>query len=345
MNTALTQLNDLTIIKGIGPTRQAWLRKSFSVYTCADLAALSPEAIEVRLKAEKQIVARSEIESWIAQAQALSTAALRGEVEGQLTSVPPPTLTVASAVPMTPSEAPTATSSKAKQKAVTNGKTTPVDWKASARFVVEFQANTEDQPGAPNQHYRTVANHLDLATDHLLHSQSWSGLERDHLCAWMLEQVKPPEQAVASQATPALPKPAPPAVVRMNVTQIRLFQPPHAPTPSAIGEVDRLFQGVITGGDPFALEVAFALAESISISNTGRISYRAQFYLRDLITGITTHLGETEAGALSAGQTTYTARLPATSLQTGLYRLQVLVSIESRPPTLGYFEIPLLQVV
>jgi hypothetical protein len=67
--------DDLTVIRGIGPARQRWLRKSFSVRTFQDVAALSADEIESRLKAEGQITSRSEIEQWIAQGQELAGAA------------------------------------------------------------------------------------------------------------------------------------------------------------------------------------------------------------------------------------------------------------------------------
>ena len=54
--------DDLTILQGIGPARQQWLRASFGVRTFADLAALSPAAIEQRLKEDGQIARRLLIE-------------------------------------------------------------------------------------------------------------------------------------------------------------------------------------------------------------------------------------------------------------------------------------------
>lgn len=61
--------DDFTVIRGIGQTRQQWLRETFDVYTFADLAALSAEAIEAQFKAEKKVIARSEIEGWLREAQ------------------------------------------------------------------------------------------------------------------------------------------------------------------------------------------------------------------------------------------------------------------------------------
>lgn len=67
-----TIFDDLTIIKGIGPARQQWLRQSFGVRTYADLALLLPDQIEAMLKADGQIARRSAVEEWVAQAQTLT---------------------------------------------------------------------------------------------------------------------------------------------------------------------------------------------------------------------------------------------------------------------------------
>jgi len=67
-----TQYDDLTRIKGIGEITQQWLRETFGVYTFRDLANVSPEKIENRLKAEGKITARSKIEEWLEQAKQLA---------------------------------------------------------------------------------------------------------------------------------------------------------------------------------------------------------------------------------------------------------------------------------
>jgi len=61
--------DDLKLIKGIGAARQQWLRKSLGVRTLRDLAALSADETESRLKAEGHIVPRGEIDRWIALAK------------------------------------------------------------------------------------------------------------------------------------------------------------------------------------------------------------------------------------------------------------------------------------
>jgi len=64
--------DDLTQIKGIGEVTQQWLRQTFSVRTYGDLARVSPDDLEERLKAGGKITARSKIQEWLAQARELA---------------------------------------------------------------------------------------------------------------------------------------------------------------------------------------------------------------------------------------------------------------------------------
>lgn len=67
--------DDLTAIKGIGETTQAWLRKNLNVRRYSDLTALSAGDVEERMKAEGRIISRGKIDTWIAQAQELAASA------------------------------------------------------------------------------------------------------------------------------------------------------------------------------------------------------------------------------------------------------------------------------
>jgi hypothetical protein len=69
MNSKKNEYDDLTVITGIGPARQQWLRESLNVHTYQDLVALSTAQIEAQLKADGQIASRNAIEGWLHQAQ------------------------------------------------------------------------------------------------------------------------------------------------------------------------------------------------------------------------------------------------------------------------------------
>ncbi len=55
--------NDLTQIRGIGAIRKRWLH-SLGVYTIADLAQASVDAIEAQSKDDARILSRDELEGW-----------------------------------------------------------------------------------------------------------------------------------------------------------------------------------------------------------------------------------------------------------------------------------------
>ncbi|MCA9920854.1 MAG: hypothetical protein KC419_23300 [Anaerolineales bacterium] len=77
MHKKVEHRDDLTKIKGIGSVRQKWFANAFSVCTFAQLAALSVDEIEKRLKSEGKIPSRNEIKAWVDQAKTL--AALQSE--------------------------------------------------------------------------------------------------------------------------------------------------------------------------------------------------------------------------------------------------------------------------
>ena len=84
-DTIPKKLDDLTAIKGIGQITQRWLRGTFNVRTYYDLAALSVDEIEVRLKADGKIAFHSRIEKWIVQAQAFASSTSSPIYSQQLT--------------------------------------------------------------------------------------------------------------------------------------------------------------------------------------------------------------------------------------------------------------------
>src|SRR5690606_27306364 len=64
-------LTDLTLISGIGPSRQQMLRDLLAIESIADLADHSAADLEARLKAADQHIPRSQIKAWIDQARSL----------------------------------------------------------------------------------------------------------------------------------------------------------------------------------------------------------------------------------------------------------------------------------
>jgi predicted flap endonuclease-1-like 5' DNA nuclease len=375
MNSSDREDDDLTVIKGIGPARQQWLRGSLGVRTYRDLAALSTDEIESYLKAEGQIVSRSDIEQWIARAQELAAAAdlSSGRVDSP---------------------------------------TSEGEWQPFASFVVEFQARevkrrAEEQrttihhmeadkgeawPGiegerlcqwmleqvsekvprepeeAPNvipikdEHGKIVGSmsigepKVTLSGPFEISPEEYKAiLEAPEVVKTSLvvmvpeskteEEAAPTREAALPEASIVIEEPAAAPSVTVEIAQVRAFQPPDAETPTAVGEASQPFSGFVRSGEPFALEVFFELAGAGADDVVKRqTTYNAQFHVRNLTTRARKHLGGTKPAALVAGKP-LTAMLPQVSLQPGLYRLRVLVTLQDAPPIAGYFEVPLLQVV
>ena len=300
MNSSYREDEDLTVIKSIGPARQQWLRESFNVRTYGDLAVLSADEIESRLKAEGRIASRSEIEQWIAPAQELAAGTGEGE------------------------------------------------WQPFASFVVEFQAR-EVKGRAEEQ--RIAVSHMPVKDGTWQEDKRTEPIviEGERLYQWMQNQVgermlqvpESPEEkpSVKAQPAPALP-------VTVEVTQVQAFQPPQTERPIGIGKAGQSFSGFVRSGEPFALKASFGLAKPGADDIVKRrTTYNARFHVRNLITRAKIALGDTKATPLVEGEVPYTVLLPPTSLQPGVYRLWALVTVHSTPPSMGYLEVPLLQVV
>jgi len=152
--------DELSDIPGIGTARARWLKTAFDVQSFADLAALSPDEVERRLKSEgRGSVSRSAIEGWISEAKA------RTAVESE------------------------ALRTKHQDKGKTPSSGSQSDWKPVASFVVEFQ--TRDGDG-DHQLRRTAVHYLEEDRN-----EHWTGFDWEKLAAWMRGQLR--REAAAPQ--------------------------------------------------------------------------------------------------------------------------------------------------
>ncbi len=300
--------DDLTVIKGIGPARQRWLKEVLGVHTWKDLAALSADEIEARLKTEGQVVSRNEIERWLAQARDLAARPIE-EIGPAETKEP--------------------------LVAAIDG-----EWKPFASFVVEFQA----RQGAGRQEvHRTTVHHMEADR-----SERWPGIETTQLCQWMLDQISEHIRPELEAEPPAETEPVAASYpVSVEMTRVQAFQPADADMPVGRGEAGEPFLGIVRSDQPFALQISFTLSRPAVVAELAdrQITYRAQFHAHSLSTGVTTHLGDVGPLPVVAGKRSYTAALPAVSLGPGMYRLQIVASLQGIPSTVGYLEVPLFQVV
>lgn len=318
--------DDLTAIKGIGLARKKWLAETFDVSTFADLAALTVDEIETALKAAGKLSSRTEIEAWIAQAQALaaeSTAAQSAEAEqenGELAEDGRPTQLI---------------NRKGNVNATSLSRGA---WQPMASFVVEFQSRNGQDTAAE---WRTVAHYMEADS-----GANWPGTETEQLCQWIKQQVSFSKQ-VESVATAPVPQTeaAAPSPITLQVREIRLIQPPDYSATIDISKRDHTFLGHVRREQPITLEVGIELAGlSASTATPVALNYRAQCLLHNLSTGKHPYLLDMEVRPLTGEQPVYQTQLADLSLEPGMYKLGVLLKGKT-PFSTNYFELPKLNVL
>jgi hypothetical protein len=314
MDSNKNEHDDLTTITGIGPARQRWLRESFGVRTFQDLADLSVDQIEAQLKADGQIPSRDAIVSWLLQAHELAASAPQPlQPDGDTTDE---------------------NQIEANTSAIVNSMTRENGWKPFASFVIEFQTR-ETQP---DQH-RTAVHHIEQDA-----GKEWSGIEGEELCRWILEQIR---KDVALEPADTGPAPAQPAgePTRLEVSEVRVFQPPDADTPSGLLEASQPYRGTFKGSEPFTLEVSFGLTGETAAELTAKqATCLVQSFAYDEATHSSIQLGETAPTTLEEERYAYTLTLPEASLQPGTYRMWVTVAVENARAVPDFIEVPVLQV-
>lgn len=349
--------DDLTRIKGIGLVKQKWLRESFNIHTFQELAKLSVDEVESRLKTKGHTASKSEIEGWIAQSQSLATAELSSRQfvessyreEEQCSNLPTQenelsqqVMALADAEADNPLDCSNQESESYQQVIVSPhaaakvnvSPLTPQDeWQTFASFRVEFQSRTIEGQG---EEQRTIVHYLEANK-----VQTWFEIGADQLQEWMLEQISEQmcQSLAAESPVAALP-------ITLEITQIQAFQANQTTKPMVVEKGNRVFPHPLSHETPFALEVGFNLTGLTALHLTNKqVGYYAQFHVRNRMTGEVIHLGDTEPATLTKGQLSYTAVLNEITLEPGVYRLQAVVKLQCVPVTLGSFKVPLLQVV
>lgn len=325
--------DDLTRIKGIGSVTQQLLRESFGIRTFGDLTELSVDEIESRLRDQGQTTSRREIEDWLAQAGELAAAA-------ELRAKEPPERETEEPSKVSTQEGEIPQSAEASAEGETE-ETTPAEegeWSSLASFMVQFQSRILEGQTAEKQ---TVVRYQEA--DRV---KTWSGIESRQAYQWMLEQL----EAVMPSAKPQSPQDQKAAAVSppmVRIEQIQLRQPPQMKLPIVVDPASGLFPGSIDRGESLTVDIRFTLAGgTVADAAKERIQYRTQIYARDRATGATISVREETFEIPGKSELRYATVLPANVLpKPGMYRLQILVSLEGIPAIPGYFEIPLLQVV
>lgn len=303
------ECDDLTRIRGIGPIKQQWLRASFDVCTFRDLANLSVNEIEARLRSEGQVASRSDIENWISQAQELAG------TTGQQSLQP------AQKSESSPLE--------------------EVDWRSFASFMVEFQARRTAEQAEEQQ---TVVRYLEV--DRV---KTWSGIESEQLRQWIFDQLNVERGLIPARNLQPLQAETVTTAIASSVTleiiQVKALLAPLVQV--IVDRSNRVFPTPLRSNQPFTLEIFFTVdGDTADLITRQGSSYCVEVYAHHGSTGETLSLGEKQIQNLIEGQLSYTTWLPGVTLQQpGTYRLQIIVTIEGMPVLPGIFEVPLLQVI
>ncbi|MGQ4647030.1 hypothetical protein [Lyngbya aestuarii] len=325
------QQDDLTRIKGIGSVKQQWLQESLQVYTIQDLASLSVDQIESQLSAKGHTTSRDEIEEWLVQAEKLAS---RESPQPDVESADRATEELSPSLP-----------EENEHFRETEFLTSPErenQWSCFASFAVEFQRR---EIAGQAEEKRTVVRHLEANTVKI-----WSEIESKQLPEWIRNQLgeeiwltsESQQQQLETQAEKSLAA----TPVAVEISQLRVFQPPQTKNQLIVNHSSPVFPGTISSDKPFALEIDLNFGElSIAQIVQQPVKYYAQCYARNRSTGVITHLGDTEPGTVTKSQLSYKTKLPEISLQPGIYRLQVVATLQGAPATPGFLEVPLLPVV
>ncbi|MEO0968654.1 MAG: hypothetical protein AAFX80_10025 [Cyanobacteria bacterium J06639_18] len=323
------QQSNLTIIRGIGTARQQLLA-TIGINTIADLATASVEEIESSLQAAEQVINRSEISGWILQAQELLSSSSQevtaSDNNEQSNNSDPSNLIDESNVNE---------EDNTNEESDATGEGNTEEWNSLASFLVEFQSKTT----AEQTEQRTVVSQQDsdLMT-------MWSGIETEQVSQWLQQQlneiISPEPATEATEVSEA----ATSTSLRIEFEQLRLLQPPQTKIP-LVSNLE-IFPGSVNCNKPFVLEVSWKISGTISPEVTPYPPrYRIQAYARDRTTGRVTIIGETLPTPLVENQFSYNSVLPETSLPKGIYRLQILITLQGKLAPPAFLEVELLQVV
>jgi hypothetical protein len=357
-------------IENLGATRLGYLKKWFGIRTVQDLAALSVDKIEARFKSEgKRVPRRDEIESWIAQARAFVPVA---NLSSQKTLEPPEPKTEDKANRPTSKGEWEYIAAFAVEFRVGGEKEKleidirPVDITESGDWgdvtgekptVVEgerlypwmLQQVRDKMPWEPEE-----APIAALIEDEACIEEISLKEQKIRITQMPPEEAKAAWEAIAAEsedtgeAAIVIEEPTAAPSVAVEITQVQAFQPPDVETPTVVSEAGQPFLGFLKSGEPFAFKVSFELTEpGVAEDAQGHITCRAHFYARNLLTGERLRLGDTKPYALIEGKMSYTAELPEAeaTLEPGMYRLQVLTTLQGVRTAPGYLNVPLLQVM
>ncbi len=247
-------------------------------------------------------------------------------------------------------------------------------WQRLNYLAIEVQA----RPTQARVEYRTLLRHTDDLNDEV-----WTGLPDQKVQQWLRRQLKatkkkslPPPSApatnpMATAVLPAIaagleekdPSPQPLRVdpsqrsafpqlpLALELEQLVIGDPAHpgdsiVVSPATQRHSKSLKCGSLVDRQAFAIEVAFRLlGEPLDHPSLDQVFYKVQVFAQNRARSQWLELGETSPTALTPGRLSYRTTLFNQTLETGMYRLQVLTRFSGAALALASFELPLLNVL
>jgi hypothetical protein len=322
-NGSNLERSGLTNIRGIGAIRKRSLN-ALEIYTIADLAQASADAIEAQFKQDGRSLSRDELEEWITQAQRVSLSSESAKPPKKEKELAANQFSRSSEAQ--PSEAQSPEAQPPEAQALAKPEDLSAPWNSIALFKVEYQAR--QMAGKPEQ--QVIIRHLE--TDAV---ERWTDFETNLIQQWMLDRVE------ANLLPSKIEDPIVPEIAQLQVTQrYQLGQPMTA------DKICPLFPNAIQSDEPFVVEVFMKFAGLTDISQRKQMAYQIQCIARNVSTGATVNLGDVTANVTPSDDSVYKVVLPTTILpHTGIYRLKILVTLQNSPAILAYFKVPMFQVV
>jgi hypothetical protein len=251
-------------------------------------------------------------------------------------------------------------------------------WQRLKYLAIEVQARSVQT----RVEYRTLLRHTDDLNDEVwsgLPDQKVQQWLRRHLKATKKTPLPPPSSSTTKAvATPVLPaitadreeKTPSPQPLRVAPSPLPAPSPASSQVPLnlqleqlVIGDPSRpensitinpltsrqsryLKLGSLVGHQSFAIEVVFRLlGEPLDHPSLDQVLYRVQVFAQNRARSQWLALGETSPTPLTPGRLSYRTTLFNQTLETGMYRLQVLTRFSGAALALASFELPLLNVV
>lgn len=298
----------LTVINGIGKSREKWLREVLHIQTLRDLSQMSADDLEAQVKAEGLTASRAQVENWIAQAKAL---VIDKPADHTHNWMPYASFVVEYEVLTLPS-------GDQQHRTIIHHMETDrgASWPGTVTGEIADWIKAEAGIDRPLSLSQVLKQQADLAPVVPSEDQTM--------------QTLPAQQPVNDQQDDGV-----------KIVQVKAFQPAASMLFAGHGRHGQPFLGSLKSGEPFALEAELALDSDLA---AGKPRCVTQFYAYDTTSGTKLHLGNSEPQTLAEARVSPKALLPQASLARGLYRLRIYTTIESSPPRSSYVEVPFVQV-